>query len=112
MCSKTLSDLGLLDEVNMMFHVIGILGFMHFEAPTFERITLEFFSSADFRLKTTWTSTIKHHTDTITFRLYNIDHQLTVEELGGILRLPIYGPGAIPDTFRAKSFWLGITNLS
>ncbi|XP_050920106.1 uncharacterized protein LOC127137717 [Lathyrus oleraceus] len=38
------------------------------------------------------------------FRLYNIDHELTVEQLGGILRLPLYGPETVPDNFDAKAF--------
>ena len=48
MCELTLIDLGLTYEVDWMFHVIGLLEFMHFEAPTFERITLEFLSILDF----------------------------------------------------------------
>ncbi|XP_050895833.1 uncharacterized protein LOC127102512 [Lathyrus oleraceus] len=44
MCERTLTDLGLKSKVDRMFHVIGLLEFMHFEAPTFEHITLEFLS--------------------------------------------------------------------
>lgn len=43
------------------------------------------------------------------FKLYNVDHKLTVEQLGEILRLPLYGPRAIPDSFDAKTFLLAIT---
>lgn len=43
------------------------------------------------------------------FRLYNVDHELTVEQLGKIFRLPLYGPGAVPDNFDAKNLWLAIT---
>ena len=50
-----------------------------------------------------------YYGDTMHFRLYNIDHELTVEQLGEILRLPLYGPGAISDIFDAKTFWLAIT---
>lgn len=39
----TLDNLGLKSEVRRMFHTMGMLEFMKFEAPTFERITLEFF---------------------------------------------------------------------
>lgn len=50
MYDGTLTDLGLISEVDRMLHVIGLLEFIHFEAPTFERITLEFFSTLDFQL--------------------------------------------------------------
>jgi hypothetical protein len=33
----------------------------------------------------------------------------TVKKLGEILPLPLYGPGAVPDRFDAKTFWLAIT---
>lgn len=48
----------------------------------------------------------------MTFRLYNVDHELTVEQLSEILRLPLYGPRAVPDSFDAKTFWLAITRRS
>lgn len=51
MCERTLTDLGLKSEVDRIFHVIGLLEFMHFEAPTFERTTLEFLSTLDFQLQ-------------------------------------------------------------
>lgn len=50
MCERTLTDLGLKYEIDRMFHVISLLEFMHFEAPNFERITLEFLSTLDFQL--------------------------------------------------------------
>lgn len=48
----------------------------------------------------------------MTFRLYNVDHELTVEQLDEILRLPLYGPRVVPDSFDAKTFWLAITGRS
>lgn len=51
MCQRTLTDLGLKSEVDRMFHVIGLLEFMHFEALTFGRITLEFLSTLDLQLQ-------------------------------------------------------------
>ena len=42
------------------------------------------------------------------FRLYNVDHELTVEQLGEILHLPLYGLGAAPDSFNAKKNWLAV----
>lgn len=46
------------------------------------------------------------------FRLYNVDYELTVEQLGEILRLSLYDPGAVPDSFDAKTSWLAITGRS
>jgi hypothetical protein len=34
---------------------------------------------------------------------------LSVEELAAILRLPLNGPGAVPDGFSPKDFWIAIT---
>ena len=85
MCSKTLSTLGLSDEINRMFRILGVLEFMNCEALTFERITLEFLSYMDFKLQQICDGTNRCHSGTMTFRLYNTDHQLTVEKLGGIL---------------------------
>ena len=53
MCSQNFSQLGLSDEINRMLHVLGILEFMQHETPTFERITLEFLSSVECKLKPT-----------------------------------------------------------
>jgi hypothetical protein len=41
--------------------------------------------------------------------LFNNYHELSVEELAAILRLPLYGPGAVPDGFAPKDFWIAIT---
>lgn len=91
-----------------MFHVLRMLEFVHCEAPTYERITLEFLSTIDFKLKKGWTGTTIYFGGTMSFRLYNVDHKLTVEQLGEILRIPLYGPGVVPDSFDAKTFWLTI----
>lgn len=109
LCSDTLFQLGLLKELDRMFHVLGMLVFVHCEAPTYERITLEFLSTIEFKLKKGWTGTTMYYGGTMNFRLYNIDHELIVKQLGGILRLPMYGPGAVPDNFDANTFWLVIT---
>src|SRR4051812_34728175 len=109
MCSETLSALGLSDEINRMFHVLGILEFMHCEALTYERITLEFLSSVNFQLQSVMEDEYHCHSGTMTFRLYNEDHTLTVEELGAVLHLPIYGRGAIPSYFSPSTFWNSIT---
>jgi hypothetical protein len=96
------------EELDRMFHVLGMLEFVQCEAPTFERITLEFLSTIEFKLKKGWTGTTMYFGGTMSFRLYNVDHELTVEQLGEILRLPLYGPGFVPDNFDAKTFWLAI----
>lgn len=112
LCSDTLFQLGLSEELDRMFHVLGMLEFVHYKAPTYERITLEFLSTIEFKLKKGWTGTTMYFRGTMSFRLYNVDHKLTVEQLGEILRLPLYGPGAVPDSFDAKTFWLAITGRS
>lgn len=109
LCSDTIAQLGLSEELNRMFHVLGMLEFVHCKAPTFECITLEFFITIEFKLKNEWTGTTMYYGGTMHFRLYNVDHELTVEKLGDIFRLPLYGLGVVPDSFDAKTFWLAIT---
>lgn len=62
-----------------MFHVLGMLEFMHCEAPTFERITLELFRTIEFKVKKEWIGTTMYYDGIMHFRLYNIEHELTVE---------------------------------
>lgn len=108
LCSDTLAQLGMSEELDRMFHVLGMLEFFHYEAPTFERITLEFFSIVEFKLKKEWAGTTMYYDGTMHFMLYNVDHELTIEHLGDILRLPLYGPGAVTNSFDAKMLWLAI----
>lgn len=58
MCEQTLHDLGLKIEIYRMFHVLGMLEFMSLEAPTYERITLEFLSTFEFQLEKRWIDTM------------------------------------------------------
>lgn len=51
LCSDTLFQLGMSKELDRMFHVLRMLEFVHCEAPTYERITLEFLSTIEFKLK-------------------------------------------------------------
>lgn len=92
-----------------MFHVIRLLEFMHFEAPIFKRITLELLSTLDFQLQRKWLGNVRYNFGTLKFLLFNENHELTVEELGNILKLPIYGPGDVLDDFPLKHFWSEIT---
>lgn len=41
--------------------------------------------------------------------MFNNYHELFVEELAGILRLPLYGLGVVPYEFSPKDFWIAIT---
>lgn len=110
LCSNSLAQLGMSKEVDIMFQMLGMLEFVNCEAPTFKRITLEFFSTIEFKQKKEWTGTTMYYGSTMHFRLYNVDHKLTVEQLGDILRLPLYDPRVVPNSFHAKTFWLAITD--
>ena len=48
---------------------------------------------------------------TLAFRMFNVNHKLTVEELGGIFRLPIYMPGVVSEDFPIKQFWEDISGF-
>jgi len=109
MCEHTLNALGLKMEVYRMFHVLGMLEFMSLETPTYERITLEFLGTLEFQLEMRWVNTTRYYFGTLRFRLFNNYHELSVEELAAILRLPLNEPGAVPDGFSPKDFWIAIT---
>lgn len=111
-CEQTLNDLGLKIEVDRMFQVLGMLEFMSLEAPTYARITLEFFSTLEFQLEKRWINMKRYYYGTLRFFLFNNYHELSVEELAGILRLPLYGPGAIPNGFSPKDLWTSITGIT
>ncbi|XP_050885076.1 uncharacterized protein LOC127088200 [Lathyrus oleraceus] len=100
---------GLQAEVHRMFHTLDMLEFMQLEVPTFARITLEFLSTIEFKLKNRWNGTEKEYYGTFHFRLFNTDLELCVDELGIILKLPIVGPGTVPDTLVPTKFWTAIT---
>lgn len=72
---------------------------MSLEVPTYERITLEFLSTLEFQLEKRWINTTRYYYGNIRFRLFNNNHELSVEELTGILRLLLYGPGAVHEVF-------------
>lgn len=109
MCERTLTDLGLKSKFDRMFHAIGLLEFTYFEVPTFERITRDFLSTLDFQLQRRWLRNVRYYFGTLKFLLFNENHELTIEELGNILKLPIYRPDDVPDDFLVKHFWYEIT---
>lgn len=69
-CETTVTTLGLKLEIDRMFHSNGLLEFMQNEAPTFERITLEFLSTFDFKLKRKYINGTRYYYGTIKFRLF------------------------------------------
>lgn len=99
MCEQTLQYLGLKVEIYRMFHVLGMLEFMSLRAPTYERITHEFLSTLKFQLDKRWINTTRYYYGTLWFLIFNNYHELSIKELVGILRLPLYGPDAVPEGF-------------
>jgi hypothetical protein len=63
----------------------------------------------EFQLEKRWIDPPRYYFGTLHFRLFNNYHELSVEELAAILRLPLNGPGAVPDGFSPKDFWIAIT---
>lgn len=108
MCEQTLNALGIKIEGNRMFHVLEMLEFMSLEASTYERITLEFLRMLELKLEKRWIDPTKYYFGTLRFRLFNNYHELFVEELAGILWLPLYIPGAVSDGFSQKDLWIAI----
>lgn len=48
---------------------------------------------------------MRYYYGTLKFRVFNQNHELSVEELRHILRFPIYGPGDVPNSFNVKNIW-------
>lgn len=109
MCEHTLNALGLKIEVYRMFHILGMLEFMSLEAPTYERVTLEFLSTLEFHLEKRWIDTTTYYFGILRFQLFNNYHEFFVEELAAILRPPLYRPGVVPNGFSPKDFLIAIT---
>lgn len=82
---------------------------MQREASTFERITLKFLITLDFKLQKKWINETRYYYDTLKLWLFNQTHELSVEEIGHILQFPIYEPGDVPNDFDAKKFWYSIS---
>lgn len=51
----------------------------------------------------------RYYFGTLRLHLFNDYHELSVEELAGILRIPLYELGAILNGFSPKDFWIAIT---
>lgn len=84
--------------------MLVMLEFMSLETPTCECITLEFLSTLEFQLEKRRIDITKYYYGTLLLHIFNNDHELSVEELTGILRLPLYRPGAVPEGFSPQDF--------
>ncbi|KAI5425584.1 hypothetical protein KIW84_031409 [Lathyrus oleraceus] len=56
-----------------------------------------------------WLSDVRYYFGTLKFRVFNQYHEFSIEDLGSILRLPIYWAKDVPDEFPVKQFWSDIT---
>lgn len=108
MCKNTLSTLRLKSEIDKMFPSIGLLEFMQREAPTYECITLEFLRTLDLKLLKKGIDDSRYYYANLRFRLFNQNHELSVEDLGHILRFPFYGAEDVPSEFHIKKFLANI----
>src|SRR4051812_20965370 len=50
-CDTTTKSLGIKTEIHHMFHALGLLRLIQFEAPTFEWLTYEFLSTLELEMK-------------------------------------------------------------
>ncbi|XP_058741312.1 uncharacterized protein LOC131613680 [Vicia villosa] len=108
-CDTTTESLGIRTEIHRMFHALGLLRLMQFEAPTFERLTYEFLSTLEFEMKLRTNRLEPEHYGTLKFRMFDIDHELSLEEFGQALRVPSSGAGRAPNSFNPETFWIAIT---
>src|SRR4051812_4053296 len=47
---------------------------------------------------------------TLKFRMFDIDHELSLQDFGEALRIPSSGAGRAPNLFNPESFWIAITS--
>lgn len=76
-CENTLSTLGLKVEIDIMFHSIRLLDFMHRETPAYEHITLKFFSTLEFKLLKKWIDGMRYYYGTL---MFNANYELSMED--------------------------------
>src|SRR4051812_6737245 len=108
-CDTTTDCLGITTEIHRMFHALGLLRLIQFEAPTFERLTYEFLSTFEFEMKLRTNRVEPEHYETLKFRMFDMDHVLSVEEFGEALRIPSSSAGRAPNSFNPETFWIAIT---
>src|SRR3954466_10294079 len=108
-CDVTTDCLGITTEIHRMFHALGLLRLIQFEAPTFERLTYEFLSIFEFEMKLRTNRLEPEHYGTLKFRMFDIDHELSLDDFGQALRIPSSGAGRAPNSFNPETFWIAIT---
>lgn len=82
-------DLGLKEKVDKMFHVMGLLEFMHLEASNYKRITFGFLSILELQLEKRWKGPEREYYGDLTFHLYNEEHVLSLKDLAKISGPPL-----------------------
>lgn len=104
---QVLETLGLADDITWMLDNVGWSTFAHTRYPTLIGPTLEFLSS----LNADILQGEGCEEGRITFRLFNNDHVLNLEEFNSIFSLPVGGDRRLPIAFRAGSFWNEISAI-
>lgn len=106
-CEATTKTLGLKRDLLFMFGNVGWTQFAQTRESTYRRLTLEFLSSVSVKATR---ETPERDSGTITFRLGNENHSITLTRLNSIFGFPDAGTRNPPESYNRDSFWYAITD--
>ena len=105
--ANTLRQLGLLDDMLVLFGRLGWTEYVNMQYPSYDRLMVEFLSS----LSIDWDRTYNGQEVEIYFRMFNIDHRMSLRMFNDLLHFPVVD-GAYRDVaplFSPDPIWLNIT---
>lgn len=105
--ADTLRQLGLLDDMLVLFGRLGWTEYVNMQYPSYDRLMVEFLSS----VIVNWDHTYNGQEVEIYFRMFNFDHRMSLRMFNDLLRFPVTD-GAyrdVPSLFRTDPVWLNIT---
>ena len=105
--ADSLRTLGLLDDMLVLFGRLGWSDYINMQYASYDRLMVEFLSA----LSIDWDGRYNGQEVAISFRMFNVDHRMSLRMFNDILRLPV-ADGAYRDVsslWRPNPVWLSIT---
>jgi len=105
--ADSLRTLGMLDDLLTLFGRLGWSDYINMQYASYDRLMIEFLSS----LSIDWDGLYDGQEVVIRFRMFNIDHRMSLRMFNDLLRLPV-ADGAyrdVPSLWRPDPVWLSIT---
>jgi len=104
---ESLQTLGICDDMRTLLENLGLLHFVDRKCVTHYRLILEFLSS----VRVEWSGYYRGEIVNISFRMFNIDHHMSLKGFNNLLHLPNFLGSFcdVPQCWRPDLFWLSIT---